>query len=334
MTPHMRPLVLVTLLLGGCVHLPTAPTHLTDDPDFSAPEVVAVAGITDDPAEGFRLSPGDQLTLRAISATVTEYPGLFVDELGLVHVPLAGDVRVAGLSLVDAEHAVEGVMQAFDRAVRVNLVLQAQTGHVASVLGAVRQPGRVSVTPGMRVADLLASVGGPVSATSITDQTEAADLAAAQLVRDGRPLPIDVERSVRGEPLHNVRVRPGDHLYVPTSRGTTITVLGEVRQPAILSYRAGMRLTAALALSGGLGPDAHRRDIRVIRGTLSAPRVFRTNLRNLVDGDGRDVELAPGDIVFVTRTGLASVRDVMLAMQPLLYAAQNIGLGVGLARSR
>lgn len=330
----MRSFFVLTLALAGCAHLPDAPTQLADDPAWTAPEVVAPEGLADDPAIEFRLSPGDVLTMRTISAATTELPGLFVDERGLVHVPLAGDVRVEGLSLVDAEHAIEQALQTFDRAVRVNLVLTAQGGHVATVLGAVREPGRVTVSPGMRVADLLAMVGGPVRATSITDQSEAADLDAAQLVRGGVALPISIELGMRGDPRHNVRVRPGDHLFVPSARGNTITVIGEVRTSAILSYRHGMRLTAAIALAGGLGPDAHRRDIRVIRGSLTAPRVFRTSLRALVDGDGRDVELAPGDIVFVTRTGLASFRDVMTAMNPLLYSAQNVGLGIGLARSR
>jgi polysaccharide export outer membrane protein len=330
----MRTYLFLTVLLAGCVRLPQAPTHLSDDPDFEPPVVVTPPGIADDPAVEFRLSPGDSVMLRTISATVHEYPGLFVDELGLLHVPLAGDVPVNGLSLIEAERAIEAAIQTFDRAARVNVVLATQGGHMATVLGAVREPGRVMVTPGMRVADLLASVGGPVVASSAIDPTEAADLLGAQLVRAGVPVPISLELGVRGDPMHNVRVRPGDHLYVPATRGRTVTVLGEVRTPGILGYRSGIQLTAALALAGGLSPDAHRRDIRVVRGTLDAPRVFRTSLRALVNGHGHDVELAPGDIVFVTRTGLANVRDVMLALQPLLFAAQNIGLGIGISRAR
>ena len=132
-----------------------------------------------------------------------------------------------------------------------------------------------------------------------------------------------------GDPRHNIRVRSGDHLYVPAARGRTITVLGEVRSPRIVPYGYGMRLTQAIALAGGLGPDAHRKDIRVVRGDLAAPRVYQTDIRALVDGEGPDVELAPGDIVYVTRTGVANVRDALASIAPILSMAQALGITFG-----
>lgn len=324
--------IILLIWLVGCA-LPQAPTLLADDPNFAPPQLAAPAGIREDPAVEFRLAPGDVLTLRTMSATENVYEGLMVDEQGLLHAPLVGDVDIGGVSLATAETRLEQALRAFDRAVRVNLVIETAAGHMATVLGAVEEPGRVPVTPGMRVADLLAAAGGPTGPTDASDPTEPADLDGAQLLRDGAPLPISLALAVTGDRLHNVRVRAGDHLFVPSARGATVTVLGEVESSTVLGYRRGMRLTTALALAGGLSADAHRRDIRVVRGSLAAPRVYRTSLHALVDGNGTDVELAPGDIVFVTRTGLAGVRDVMTAMSPLLFAAQNVGLGVGLARS-
>jgi polysaccharide export outer membrane protein len=328
----MRAFVVVALFLNGCVRLADAPTLLSDDPTFDPPEIAAPTGISEDPAVEFRIAPGDILTLRTISATTSEYTNLLVDERGLLHAPLVGDIEVGGLSLTEAEARVETALQAFDRVVRVNVIVQASGGHRATVLGAVRNPGRMDVTPGMRLADLLAAAGGPLMA-GITEHVEGADLAGAQLVRNGEAVPVSLELASAGDPLHNVRVRAGDHLYVPSARGATVTVLGEVSAPTIVGHRTGMRLTTALALAGGLAPDAHRSDIRVIRGSLAAPTVYRTSLRALVDGHGPDVQLAPGDIVYVTRTRLAALRDVLSAVQPLLFTAQNVGLAVGLTRS-
>lgn len=319
--------------LVGCTHLPATPTTLAEDPDFAPPESAVPAGLREDPAIEFRLAPGDVLTLRTMSATEAAYEGLMVDEQGLLHAPLVGDVAVGGLSLAAAEVRLETALRNFDRAIRVNIVITSAGGHMATVLGAVHEPGRIAVTPGMRVADLLAAAGGPIASSDSSDPTEPADLESAQLLRDGVALPISLALAVTGDRLHNVRVRAGDHLFVPSSRGATITILGEVESATVLGYRRGMRLTTALALAGGLSADAHRRDVRVVRGSLAAPRVYRTDLHALVDGNGTDVELAPGDIVFVTRTGLAGVRDVMTAMSPLLFAAQNVGLGIGLSRA-
>ena len=329
----MRVVVLSTMVLVGCVRLPDAPTLLSDDRDFAAPVVAVPEGISDDPPVEFRLAPGDVVTLRTMSTENRSYEDLIVDERGLVHVPLCGDVEVGGLALTAAETRIETALREFDRVVRVSVVLQDQGGHLATVLGAVEEPGRIPVAPGMRLADLVAAVGGPVLVAPATEISESADLSAARLLRGGAPLPVSVDLAMRGDPRHNVRVRAGDHLYVPWTRGATVTVLGEVVAPAILGYRGGIRLTAALALAGGLAPDAHRSDIRVVRGSLEAPRVYRTSLRALVDGEGRDIELAPGDIVFVTRTRLAGIHDVMNAMQPLLFTAQNVGLAVGISQS-
>jgi len=84
-----------------------------------------------------------------------------------------------------------------------------------------------------------------------------------------------------------------------------------------------------LALAGGLSGDAHRRDIRVVRGPLAKPRVYGVNLKKLVEGSGPDIVLAPGDIIFVTRTGVANVRDALGAIGPILVAGGMFGSNVG-----
>ena len=94
------------------------------DRDFEPPVQVIPDGVDDDPAIEFRLSPADVVTLRTMSAENREYSGLIVDERGLLHVPLAGDVDVGGCSLADAEQRIEGALREFDRVVRVSVVLQ------------------------------------------------------------------------------------------------------------------------------------------------------------------------------------------------------------------
>ncbi|MFO0697012.1 MAG: SLBB domain-containing protein [Polyangiales bacterium] len=315
--------------LVGCAHLPPPPVHPTDEPGFSAPMSLVPEGMDVMPAEEYRLSPGDVITIRTFSAENREHTHLLVDERGLVHIPLAGDVEVGGVSLVEAERRIEQALGTYDRALRAHVIIEAPTGHIATVLGAVAHPGRYPIGPNMYLGDLLAVAGGPRVPTSELDAVWGADLTAAQLVRDGRPLPVSLERAMFGDPRHNIRVRSGDHLYVPAARGRTITVIGEVRAPRIVPYGYGIRLTQAIALAGGLGPDAHRKDIRVVRGDLAAPRVYQTSIRALVDGEGPDVELAPGDIVYVTRTGVANVRDALASIAPILSAAQAVGITFG-----
>src|SRR5262249_53554101 len=154
-----------------------------------------------------------------------------VDEKGFLHLPLAGDVLVAGQSLADAEKNVEKAMKPVDRVARVALLAGDLLGHRASVIGAVMTPGRVEVTEGSRVADLIALAGGVMREVVDGEVAELADLDGARLVRDGRAVPVSLPLALKGDPAHNVRVRAGDHLYVPPRLGARVAILGKVGTP-------------------------------------------------------------------------------------------------------
>ena len=50
-------------------------------------------------------------------------------------------------------------------------------------------------------------------------------------------------------------------------------------------------------------------------------------LDQLLDGEGADPILAPGDVVYVGATGLSKLRDVMAAIAPVVSVAATTGLG-------
>ncbi|NLY93192.1 MAG: hypothetical protein GXY23_04105 [Myxococcales bacterium] len=319
----------ISLLLASCAKYQRAPLTPDDDPVFSEPIDMEPEGVDDDPPRPFRLRSGDVVDLHLFSAESSQITNLLVDGTGTLQVPLVGPVEVGGLTLPEAEALIENAMRKYDEVVRVAIIVNQPLGHQASVLGAVENPGRVLVTPGTRLADLLAAAGGPTPLRQQEGTDRMADLGGARLVRDGKVVPVSVERALTGDTRHNVFVDPGDHLYVPGSRGRAITVIGEVQNAGLIPYRSGIRLTQALALAGGLSADAHRRDIRVIRGPLGSPRVYGVNLKALVEGKGSDIVLAPGDIVFVTRTGVANVRDAIGAIGPILVSTGMFGANVG-----
>jgi polysaccharide export outer membrane protein len=262
-----------------------------------------------------------------VSAKTQVYEGLIVDALGQLHVPLAGDIQVGGKTLSQAEKAVERGLQRYDRFVRANLVISELNGHMAVVVGLAEAPGRFEVTPGMRLADLLAESGGPRVGQSNEIPTVLGNLELARLVRDDETLPVSVPLARKGDPKHNVRVRPGDQLYIPPITEQLVMVLGEVNGATPLAYRRGMRLTEALALAGGINNSrGDRKDIRIIRGPLTEPRVYTTNLKALSAGKSTDVELIPGDIVYVSKAWYASTSDVLNALAPILSTANAFAI--------
>lgn len=322
--PFLLPLFGALAGLGaGCgASLPVAPAVPDQlDDGFEAVTVREAPGMDPEGPRPMSLYPGDIVTLRTISATTEEVAGLTVDARGVLHVPLAGDVEVGGLPLTEAEQRIEQAMHQYDRTMRVTIILQEAAGHTASVIGAVGDQGRVQVSPGMRVADLLAAAGGAASADDGGAATLTADLHSARLVREGEALPISVHRALMGDPRHNVYVRPGDHLYVPPQLGRLVSVLGEVNGARVMAYQPGLRLSQALAMAGGITRDANGGDIRIVRGLGANPQVFRAGIDHVVSGHYPDPVIAPGDIIYVGSSALADFRDFLTAISPLISAA-------------
>lgn len=317
------------VLSAGCgAAFPLVPATPVDEEGFEAVSDPTPPGMDPRPPRGMALYPGDVVTLRLESLEVREVEGLGVDERGALHVPLAGDVEVGGLPLVEAEQRIEQALSRYDRTVRATVILTDPQGQQATVIGAVGAQGRIPVVAGMRVADLLAAAGGPALSDEEGVTAFLADLFSARLVRGGEALPISVALAITGDPRHNVPIHPGDHLYVPPQLGTLVSVLGEVRESRVFAYRPGIRLTQALALAGGLTRDANGGDIRIVRGPSTRPRIYRAHVNLVVDGAVPDPVLAPGDIVYVGSNAVADFRDVMAAIAPLISVAATTGVGL------
>jgi polysaccharide export outer membrane protein len=197
---------------------------------------------------------------------------------------------------------------------------------LGTVSGAVEHPGYGPIVGDARLADVLAAVGGP-RITATTDKPNVlGDLDGTRVVRDGKTLPVSARLALEGSPRHNIRVRPGDVIFVPPALEGRIIVLGHVGKPQTLPYRRGLRLTEVLADSGGLTKEADSEDIRIVRGGYAHPKLYVANAKEVLTAVRPDVLLAPGDVVFVTEHWFASIGEVLDRVIPasataLLFAS-------------
>jgi polysaccharide export outer membrane protein len=112
-----------------------------------------------------------------------------------------------------------------------------------------------------------------------------------------------------------------------------VYVLGEVEAPGeMVSIGPNMTLLQALARSGGLRNSADESNVLIIRrGAGEKPEVYRADYASATRGDmpGQDVRLAPYDVVFVPRTGVA---DVYKAFQQNIqqFLPASLGFGYGM----
>ena len=317
----------LSALLAGCgSSLPPAPIEPTADPAFEAPAPAERPGLDEEEELGpEELYPGDLVAVQVIGDQTQESRPTPVDRGGYVHLALLGSVKVAGLPIHEAEARLQKALARVDRHGQVSLALVEARGRHASVLGAVEKPGNVPLQGDMRLAAVLATAGGPRTATLEDRLASLGDLDGIRVVRGGKTLPVDGRLAAEGHPRHNIRIRPGDVIHVPPSLTARIMVMGEVGRPRSMAFRPGMRLTEALADAGGLTRSADGADVRVVRGGYAAPRVHVANPKALFAGKSPDILLAPGDVIFVTEHWMATVGQVLERLVPATTTALLLG---------
>jgi polysaccharide biosynthesis/export protein len=312
--------VLAALAIGcstACASLPAPPAYPTGD-------ATKLAGLPGDSAPQGVLRPGDLLVLTLSHGAETRELIGPVDARGTLHIAYGTDLAVAGLSLKAAEDRIAEHLGKHQRFLEVRLRISERPTQRVSVLGALTRPGYLELSQGMRVTDLVAAAGGlrTVQEGEGSLPTPVADLADARLLRDGKALPIDIEAALRDVRAHNVYIHPGDQLYVPFAMDDLVSVLGQVTEPGVFVHHRGMRLTQLLALAGGVTVGGDKSDIRVVRGTVDAPRAYSASLAALVAEEEHDVALAAGDVVFVTDDPIEDVGEVLnLVFFPLAAIA-------------
>jgi len=301
--------------------MPAATTLPLDTDGHHSSALEEPIGLSVDPPPAQNIFPGDLVHLRIMSTEPYEPVEIWVDSTGSLHIPFGGGVTVTGLEITEIEARIEELIRKYDRYARVAITVRSFSGHRVVVSGAVDKPGVYEAKPGVRIADIVASAGGTRVTQGSSGTVDAADIAGARIVRDGKTVPVSVRRALLGEPNHNVYVRPGDIIFIPWMIGRHIAILGDMRSPCNVPYHEGIRLTEVLAAAGGPSRTADTADVRIIRGPLSSPKVYRANLDDLIRGNTTDVVLAPGDVIFVTEHWFATATDVISRVTPLLATA-------------
>jgi polysaccharide biosynthesis/export protein len=188
------------------------------------------------------LAPGQDIDVHLCGGQAGMDRMLRIADDGTIQLPVAGTVRVAGLT---PEEAAGQIQHAFVQLVLVRCVsvTVVPIDVRVQIVGSVRNPGRYPVDAPSTVLDMLARAGG------VTDK-------AAHVVYLLRPdasgsiqrYPVDLRRPPgRGAAL---MVHDADRIVVPEVQQVTIT--GEVRSPAAYPLEPGMTVMQAVALAGGL----------------------------------------------------------------------------------
>mgnify|MGYP001819143275 CR=1 FL=1 len=339
----------LAVLLGGCATTPPLPADsdlLPPDPPATlengsdaggGPEAInrqktveeQLADLEQSLADNtasFKLGKGDVLSI-----SVYDEPDLTLDSVpvrpdGKLAFPLIGEVQVDGRNVEAVSSEIRERLLQFVLEPRVSVVVREFNSLDYTLYGEVVNPGVYPLTTEVSITGAIAKAGGLTKGQFRASSVELADLTHAFLARNGQVMPVDFVRLIRhGDVRFDIELQPGDYIHIPSGLSKEVYILGEVRAPALFAFRESMPMSRTLALAEGFTPDADLSSIHIVRGALHNPTVIVADFEMVISGRAQDVQLEPGDIVYVPPTTLTRYSRTIDKILPTIQALQ-VGL--------
>ena len=259
---------------------------------------------------GYVLGPNDQITVSVVELPEFNARSYRIDDDGTVSLPLLGRVQAGGLTLAQLEANLYKALQAQVRTPHLTANVAEPRIQPVSIMGAVATPGPQQVQGSKTLFDVLAAAGGlkPEAGDmlTITRQASEGPLNLPNEIKDpetGRNMAelrihdvVDLK-----DPRTNILVRAHDEISV--AKSPLLYVIGNVHKPGGFTMHQERPLYAleALSLAEGFAPNASPAGARILRKQheTDARDQIPINLKKVLAGKEKDVQLYPDDILFV-----------------------------------
>ena len=231
------------------------------------------------------IGPGDTINIQLFGNQNAEY-FLTVSRDGTINFPEIGPLNVSGLSFDDVRNLINERVGEQMIGVRASTTLGELRSITVLVVGEVERPGSYTVSSLATMTDVLYRTGGI---------TEIGSLRRIALNREGQVVTtLDLyDLLLRGDTSDDRRLQQGDTIFVPTV-GSTVSIDGEVRRPAIYELNGEQTVDQVIDLAGGLRPTANPSTAKLER-IVPGRGVSVTDLD--LTSTGRQSPLNDGDVL-------------------------------------
>lgn len=256
----------------------------------------------------FILQPGDTIDIRVYKHSDLDLT-IRIPEEGSINYPLLGAVVVAGKKPAELQAEIrEKLAKDYLRDPQVSLTVKEYKPRKVYVLGGVRSPGGYPLSPTehMSLLQLVSSAGGFVDKSSsaniqILRRTETAE---REVIRLSLP---EIEKALAGGNADaDPDLWPDDLIVMPNST-RAVYVMGAVTSPGSFEIPADTSLKVSMVISraGGFTKFAASGKVTVLRqGSGGGSKKISVDVDEVLNGKLElDVELKPGDIIWVPERG-------------------------------
>ncbi len=250
--------------------------------------------------EAFTLGPEDiiEISVWGSKEMTSEMP---VRPDGLVAFPLIGDVRAKGRTPTELRKEITVRLRKFITDASVTVIVKEINSIKISITGEVDKAGTFKVNRPISLLHLFSLAEG---------FTEKADLKKSYLLRDGKKMAIDFHALVREDDFsQNVILKDNDFVLIHDNFDSRINVMGEVKKPQVVDFRAGITILDAILMAEGLTDIARPQAAKVYRripnssGKKEIKRISVPLDEVIFEGDlTKNIRLKPGDIIHIPRS--------------------------------
>jgi polysaccharide export outer membrane protein len=231
-------------------------------------------------ALGAAAQAGDKLGVGdAVRVTVFQQPDLTLEtrigEAGTISMPLAGQVKVAGLTTTAAAAQIAEALKRgkYLNNPQVSVALTTLRSRQVSVLGMVARPGRYPLDEtSSQLADVIAAAGGVLPTGSET----------VLVSRGGKEQKVELLGK-------GVVLQGGETVYV--DRAPVFYIYGEVTRAGAYRVEPNMSVMQAIAAGGGITPRGSDRRLKLRRAAADGKWV-ETDV-------GLQERIRPDDVIYV-----------------------------------
>lgn len=256
------------------------------------------------PEPGYLIGPEDVLSIE-----VWKHPDIsreaVVNAKGEITIPPIKSLSVIGLTASQLEEKLAQALSRYLIDPIVFVTVKQFNSQRVIALGELNT-GIYTLKRRTTLVEFLGQIGG---------MTANADTYHIKLIRkDGEVFIFDFHQLLNAhEKREAIFVSGGDTVYVPPLEMNKIYVLGEVKDPKVVTLKGKMTVVEAVAEAGGYTRDAVLRSIIVIRGEPGAQKGIRVSLKHVLkEADlAQNIDLEPGDIVYVPKSFVADVERFM-----------------------
>jgi polysaccharide biosynthesis/export protein len=271
----------------------------------------------------YELGPGDEISL--------DFPGRpelagkkVVGPDGRITLNLAGSIDVSNKTRNEVAKLIDDALAPYYKGLSVTVSIDKYGSNRVVVIGNVVHPGVIYFDDTPTLLDVIARAGMMPSTNTVTATTSGPSVSP----RDGIPercaiyrgndevVWVDLRALLQsGSTMADMRLRRNDIVYVPAQQEVFVSVLGNVAHPGAVSLTPQSTLTSVLAQSGGLA-EGSSGTIQIIQP--STGKTVHIAFKSLLSLKGADeVQLHPGDVIFVPQSGFYKATYIVQRLAPI-----------------